>query len=93
MRVEREHLKHKGDVPLGGRQLADLFSIQVNLAGGRQLQPCNHSQGCGLAAARRPQQHKEFAILNGERAFLHRVEIAEILADVFDDYLRHGVIP
>ena len=59
VRVEREQLEHEGDVALAGALEGDVLAVEPDLARGRQLEPGDHAQGRGLAAARGAEQHEE----------------------------------
>ena len=62
VRIERIVLEHHGDVALLRRETIDHLSADADFAGGNILQPRQHAQQRGLAAARRPDQNDELAI-------------------------------
>ena len=93
VRVEGEHLEDHGDIALGGRLLADVLAVDQDLAGGRKLQPGDHAQGGGLAAARGAEEHEELAVLDGEGRAFDGGERAEFLAEVSDDDFSQGEAP
>ena len=62
MRIERIILEHHGDVALFGRHIVDDALADGDLAAGDAFEPGDHAQKRGLAAARRADQHDEFAI-------------------------------
>ena len=66
VRVERVGLEHHGDLALGGRQVVDLASADGHPAGVDGLKSGDGAQQRGLAAARRPHQHDEGAVLDDE---------------------------
>ena len=93
VRVEGEHLEHHGDVALAGGFLADILTVDQDLARGGQFQPGYHPQGGGLAAARRPQQHEKLAMPDGEGRFLDRDESPKFFPKVADDDLGQFTTP
>ena len=56
-------------------------AVDGDVARGDRLEPGYHPQQRGLAAARRPDEHHEFAVLDGERYVLHGLDAAVLLAD------------
>ena len=68
-------LKHHADIALGGAQRGDIFAPHDDPARRGRLQPGNHAQRGGFAAAGRPQN-------GGERA------LADFKADAFDGQRR-----
>ena len=61
VREHRVGLEHHVDRALVGRDSGHVLPIDQDLAFGRQFEPGDHPQQGGLAAARGPQQHEEFA--------------------------------
>ena len=66
MRVEREELEDERNVPPPCALPGDVRAAQPDRAGGGHFQPGDHSEGCRLAAARRPEQGEELAVMDGE---------------------------
>ena len=62
MRVERVVLEHHGDVAVARRHVVDDIAANPDLPAADFLQPGNHAQGGGFAAAGRADQHDEFMI-------------------------------
>ena len=60
---------------------------------GDVLQPRDHAQQGGLAAAGRADQHDELAVANGDIDAVDDVRRAERLADVADRDRRHTALP
>ena len=89
VRVEREQLEDEGDVALGRALSAHVLAIQENAAGGRDLEPGDHAQGRGLAAAGRAEQHEEAAVGDDEVRVAHRDEVAEALVQALEADLGH----
>src|SRR5690242_4083349 len=90
VRIEREELKHEGDVARRGAAEGDVLAVEQNASVGRQLEAGDHAQRRGLAAARRPEHRKEGAVADGEVRALHGGELIERLSQVFDADLCHG---
>src|ERR1700676_4117728 len=80
--VQREQLKYKADVALGGALVGHILTVKQDLALRRQLKTRDHSQSGGLAAARGAEQHEELPIADGKAGLAHGREIAESLLDV-----------
>jgi hypothetical protein len=79
-RVVLEHEAHVA--PLRGR-LRGVLAADVDPAAVWRLEPCDHAQERGLAAAARPEQSGERAVADLERHVVERDELSEAL--------RHGV--
>jgi hypothetical protein len=62
MRIERVGLEHHGDVAVLRCDVIDQPFADADLAAGSLLQPGDHAQQRGLAAARRADQDDELAI-------------------------------
>ena len=85
---EGEGLKdHAGRAPVGGH-LIDPLVAQEDVACGRLLQAAQHAQQRGLAAARRPHDGEELALLNVEGHVVDRNKAAELLGQV--DHAQDG---
>ena len=65
---------------LARRQLVDHPPADQDVAGGRGLQPGDHPEQGGLAAARRPEEDQELALLDREVDAVHRRVAGELLA-------------
>ena len=89
MWIEREHLEHESDISLARRFLSNFFTIDIDFAAGWKFKPGHHAQRRRLATARWAKQHEKFAIFNGEGGRLDGIEIAKILAHIFDLNLCH----
>ena len=72
-------LEHHSDVPLAGRQVVDLMVVDVNISGGGLIQPGDHPQGGGFAAARRPHQNGERTVRNVQIQIFNHNIAAELL--------------
>ena len=90
VRVERVVLEDHGDVALGGLQVVDPPLADMDVAGGRRLQPGDDPQQGGLAAARRPEDDEKLAVGDLDRDLLQDLDAAEALDDVGDGDLSHG---
>ena len=76
MRIERVVLEHHRDVAIGGLDLVDDAPADVDLAAGDGLEPRDHAQQRGLAAAGGADQHAELAVADLEVDALHGLEAA-----------------
>ena len=59
VRIEREQLKHEGDVARRGAPEGDILAVEQNAPAGRQFEAGDHAQRRRLAAAGRAEQRKE----------------------------------
>jgi hypothetical protein len=82
MREQRVGLEHHRDVAIGGRELGDVLAADQDLALAGDLEPGNHAQGRGLAAAGRAEQGDERAGLDGEVDVVDRRHRAVAHGDV-----------
>ena len=89
MGVERVVLEHHRDVALFGRHVVDDAVADADFTAGDVLQAGDHAQQRGLAAARRPNQHDELAVVDGDVDAVNDVRGAERLFDVADCDGRH----
>src|SRR5665648_795053 len=64
VRVQRVVLEHHRDVPVLGLDVGDVAVADQDAAGVDVLQACEHPQGGGLAAAGRPDEDEELAVLD-----------------------------
>src|SRR5690606_24113099 len=62
--IERIVLEHHGDVALGGLKVVDHPAADGDLARGDGFQARHHAHQGRFAAARRPDDHDEFAVLH-----------------------------
>ena len=62
VRIERVILEDHRDVAVARREVVDDLALDPDLAGGDLLEPGDHPQRRGLAAAGRPDQHHELAL-------------------------------
>ena len=67
-----------------GGQVGDVAAVDLDRAVADRLQSGDDPQQRGLAAARRPHQHQELAIADGEIDVLQHLHGAEGLCDVVD---------
>jgi hypothetical protein len=93
VRVEREQLEDEGDVALGRAQRRDVRAVEPDRARGRQFQPGDHPQRRGLAAAGRPEQDEELAVLDRQVDPLDRDEVGERLVQALEADLSHWASP
>ena len=77
VRVERVVLEHHGDVAVLGLDLVDDAPVDRDRPAADVLEAGDHAQERGLSAARRADQHHEFAMRDVERKRLQHLERAE----------------
>ncbi|MCY1299576.1 hypothetical protein D9M70_491090 [compost metagenome] len=93
VRIERIVLEDHGDVALGRIDIVDDARTDRHRALRNRLEPGDHAQKRGLAAAGRADQHDELAVLDIDRDGFHRLDIAVIdLRDLGDGNGRHGCL-
>ena len=90
MRKQRQRLEHHAEIALVRRQRRDVLAVQHDRAAGRLLQPGDHAQERGLAAARGPEQAHEGAVRHVQLDIVDRGEIAELLGYRVDVESGHG---
>jgi hypothetical protein len=91
MRVERVVLEHHGDVAVHGREVVDPLRSDPDIAGGDFLQPRDHPERRGLAAAGGADEDHELAVADVEVHVLHGVHAAVVeLVDPCQDDLCHA---
>ena len=66
MREQRIVLEHHGNAALRRRQMGNVATIDAHRPRGGHVQPGNHAQGGGFAAARRAEQDAERAWFNAQ---------------------------
>src|SRR5690606_35886652 len=83
------------DGPPVGRDAGEVLPVEQDRTGGRMLEAGQHAQQRGLAAARRPEQREELALVDVERQVVDGGEIAEPLGDVAerDEGPRLRIVP
>ena len=77
--IERVVLEHHGDVAVAGPRPRDILAADLDRAVARLLKPGDGAQQGGLAAARRTDQHGEFARWHLEVDALDGMEGAVVL--------------
>ena len=91
VRVERVVLEHHGDVALLRRHVVDDAVADADRALRDHLEPGDHAQRRGLAAARRADEHHELAVGDVEVEGADRLGAVGVdLPDVLEDDLSHG---
>ena len=91
--VERVGLEHHGDVAPRRREVVDGAPVDADLAPGDRLEPRDGVKEGGLAAARRPHQDEESALLDREVDVLEDLDRPVVLVEVVDFEEGHGVHP
>ncbi|MNO01249.1 hypothetical protein D3C81_2213420 [compost metagenome] len=61
MREQRQGLEHHAEVAQVRRGVADVFTVQADLAAGQGFEPRDHPQQSGFTAARRTEETHQFA--------------------------------
>ena len=84
MREQRVALKHRVDRPPVGAHAGHVPPAHADPAGGRVLEPGDHAQRGGLAAARRADDREELAALDLQVEAAHGDQVAEALLDSRD---------
>ena len=72
----------------GGTSLTS-FVADDDLAPGHRLEPGDHAQNGALAAARRPDQNHELALVDLEVDAVDDFQLAVFLDEIRDDDMRH----
>jgi hypothetical protein len=92
VRIERVGLEHHGDIAVLGRDAVHHPVVDPQLARGDRLEPGDHAQGGRLAAAGRPEQDHELAVLDQQRHVLDRrgPRGLEAFGDAIEMDHRHG---
>ena len=93
VRVERVVLEHHRDVALLRRHAVDDPASDRDLAVADLLQPGDHAQQRRLAAARRADQHAEFAVGDVDVDAANHVRRAEVLVHRADRYACQLLLP
>ena len=81
VRVERVGLEHHRHAAGRGQQVVAARAVDADLAGGHLLEPGDHPQQRGLAAARGADEDGERAVVDGEVDAVDDLERLEALAD------------
>ena len=82
VRIERVGLEHHGDVALARVQVVDAPAADADLALGHGIQPGDHVEQRGLAAAGGADQHQKLARVHADVDALEDVQLAVAFADV-----------
>ena len=89
MRIERVGLEHDADVAIARLDLVDHPAVEAHLARARRIDPGEQEQGRRLAAARRPEQGDELAVLDREVEMVDRDHLAPRLVQTGQLDPRH----
>jgi hypothetical protein len=90
VRIQRVTLEHHRDVAILGGHVVDRASVDGERAVADRLQPRDHPQQRGLAAAGRPDQHQQFAVGHLETGAGHgNVPVRVNLAKPIERHCRH----
>ena len=84
-------MKHHADVAAAGVHVVDAVVVKIDVARLNGVEPRDHAQQCGFAAAGRPKQRKQLAAFNlGAQAGYHR-GFAVFFNGVLNANIRHVV--
>ena len=89
VRVERVGLEHHCDVPVLRCNVIHQAVADVDVTGGDLLQASDHAQGRALAAAGRPDQHQELAVLDLDVEVCDGGHLAVLLGNVVQQHASH----
>jgi len=89
VRVERVRLEDHGDVAILGCEPRHVAVPDRDAAGAHVLEPGDHPQQSGLAAARGPDEHEKLAVGDLERNVVDRDDVAVGLDDVVEANRSH----
>ena len=83
------------DRPPVGRHAGEVLAVEEDLAGARLLEAGDHAHQRRLAAAGRPEEREELALVDDQRQVVDGDEVAEALGDVaeLDEGLRRRIVP
>ena len=90
VREQRVGLEHDAEVARGRRQVRDVAPADLDHAFVLRVEARDRAQQRGLAAARRPEEADELALVDVERDVFQRGELAEMLVQVADAQERRG---
>ena len=94
VRIERVILEHHGDVAFFGRQpIVHDAVTDADFPAGDVFEPGNHPQQRGFAAAGRPDEHDEFAVMDRNVDAMDHGRHAESLTHVADCDRSHSLLP
>ncbi|KAG1255290.1 hypothetical protein G6F65_016700 [Rhizopus arrhizus] len=89
VRIQRDALEHHGHVAPVGRHLVHAPVGDADLTARGRVQPGDHVQRGGLAAAGRPEQHHELAVADVQVQRAHGLEVGIGLLDALQGYAGH----
>ena len=81
VRIQRIALEHHCDIAIARGQQRRVGAVELDLAFGGGLQPCDDAQGGGLARTRRAEQRKELARPDLQIDIVQHARVSERLAD------------
>ena len=91
MRIERVGLEHHRQAALGRRHVDHVLAVDQDLPAGDVLKSGDQAQQRGLAAAGRPDEHHEGAVLDIQIGILDDVDRPERFADSLERDLAHDL--
>jgi len=93
MRIQRIGLEDHRHIAVLGMDAVDDPVADAERAAAEILQPGDHAQRRGFAAARRPDEDHELLVADRQVQLLDDGDIAVALADMVEDNLGHGAAP
>ena len=90
---QRVGLEHDAEVARGRRQVRHVAPADLDHALVLRVEARDRAQQRGLAAAGRPEEADELALVDVERDVLQRGELAEMLVQVADAQERRSAVP
>ena len=92
VRKQCVRLEYHAEPPVARLQVVHHPPVNADLAGARILETGNHAQRRGLAAAGRPHEHDEFAVLDGAAQVLDGLHRTECLGETKKLDARQGYL-
>ena len=89
VRVQRVALKDHGNTPLGGWQVVDQCTADVEFAGGDFFKTGNAPHQGGFATPRGPHEYDELTLLDGQVDAVQGLDVAIRLAQTFELKMGH----
>ncbi len=85
-------MENHGNVTILWRHVIDDTAPDLDLARRNRLQPGNHAQERGLAAAGRADKHDKFAVINVDIDAVHDLHCAIALGDAANLNICHAIL-
>jgi hypothetical protein len=92
MRKECERLKYHAEIALMRRQSGEVDAVDEDASFCRFLQPGDHPEERGLAAAGGAEQADECTVRNAQRDVIHSDKVEKALRYIFKNQTRHDCL-